>query len=79
MNLMSLATNMLETANIPLPNQLTCHEFDLEPFEMAICEDRTSLKALKYNAAREKMFTTVLPDPDTSQGRSFNRHADTSL
>jgi hypothetical protein len=79
MNLMSVATNMLETANIPLPNQLACHELDLEPFEMAICEDRTSLKAFKYNAAREKMFRTVLPNSDTSQGRGFDRHADTSL
>jgi hypothetical protein len=77
---MSVATDRLETAKIPLSDQLTCHGFDWHTFEQAINRHRTSLKALKYNAAcgtiseaaREKMSTTVLPHLSIGRGHSWN-------
>jgi hypothetical protein len=47
MNLMSVATHMLQAAKIPLPDQLTCHEFDRLTFEIETRKDLESLRARK--------------------------------
>jgi hypothetical protein len=74
MGLMAIATQLLHAAEIALPQKLACDEFDVEEFDLNMRNNPDDLRARKYVMARDKIFTTVLPDPNgTMQGMRWNK------
>ncbi|KAF2823778.1 hypothetical protein CC86DRAFT_468796 [Ophiobolus disseminans] len=73
LKLMRTATHMLHAVRIPLPLGLRCSDFDVQEFEREIREVPNDLRARKYTAARDRILTTVLPDPLPIQGYRWNK------
>lgn len=73
-DLMELATQLLKAAHIPLPEGVFCSSFDVAAFEAKTRQYPQHDNTRKYAMAKEKIFITILPDPNVeTQGRRWNK------